>query len=223
MNKYDDQIERLALNPLSFSPVSIIGNVGSGKTYFLEKYRAQRQNIYKPAFEEWEEGEGVKIFNADEICKAIHSSFTSDNESAWIKMFDSVDVIIIDDFNKLYGKTTVQKMLFSYFLTCQRAIIVSSKTEIVGKGFSEELSSFLSTGAHIYIEDPDKEAKLDFLLTGLCTSGIQIESEAFEWLSNQNFISYAATKGYVKTLQLFATEEAISFADCVKCSKGYIY
>lgn len=40
MKKYDDQIERVALNPLSFSPVSIIGNVGSGKTYFLEKYRA---------------------------------------------------------------------------------------------------------------------------------------------------------------------------------------
>ena len=223
MTNYDDQIDIIAKNPLHFSPITIIGNVGSGKTYFLEKYRAQRQNFYKPAFGEWEEGEGAKIFNADEICKALHSSFTSDNESAWIKMFDSVDVIIIDDFNKLYGKTTVQKMLFSYFLTCQKAIIVSSKTEIVGKGFSEELSSFLSTGAHIYIEDPDKEAKLDFLLTGLCTSGIQIESEAFEWLSNQNFISYAATKGYVKTLQLFATEEAISFADCVKCSKGYIY
>ena len=131
MSKYDDQIERLALNPLSFSPVSIIGNVGSGKTHFLEKYRAQRQNFYKPAFGEWEEGEGAKIFNADEICKAIHSSFTSDNESAWIKMFDSVDVIIIDDFNKLYEKTTVQKMLFSYFITCKKAIIVSSKTEIV--------------------------------------------------------------------------------------------
>ncbi len=223
MYNYDDQIESLALNPLGFSPVVIIGNVGSGKTRFLEKYREKRNKFYKPAFGEWGAGEGAKIFNADEICQSIIDSIANGNGKSWRKIFASVDVIIIDDFDRLAGKTTTQEMLFSYFLTCKKAIVVSSKSEIVGEGLSEELSSFLSTGAHIHIDDPDKESKLDFLVTGLCTAGIQIESEALEWLSNQNFISYAATKGYIKTLQLFATDEPLSLANCIKCSKGYIY
>ena len=222
MNNYDDQIESLALNPLSFSPISIIGNIGSGKTLFLEKFRSQRQKIYKPAFGDWSECEGAKIFNADEILKAFVDSVRSNNNS-WKEMFSAVDLIIIDDFDKLHGKTATQEALFSYFLTCQKAIILSSKSEIIGEGFSEEISSFLSTGARIYIDDPDKESKLNFLITGLCTAGMLIENDALEWLSNQNFISYAATKGYVKTLQLFATEEPLSLADCIKCSKGYIY
>ena len=223
MNNYDTQIEMLAMKPLDYSPVVIIGNAGSGKTYFLEKFCEKRNKFYKPAFGEWGKDEGTKIFNADEICQKIIDSIAGGKCNSWRKIFVSVDVIIIDDFDRLAGKTTMQEMLFSYFLTCKKAIVVSSKSEIVGEGFSEELSSFLSTGAHIHIDDPDKESKFDFLVTGLCTAGIQIESEALEWLSNQNFISYAATKGYIKILQLFATDEPLSLANCIKCSKGYIY
>ncbi len=222
MNNFDTQIEMLVTKPLGFSPVVIIGNVGSGKTYFLEKYREKRNKFYKPAFGEWGAGEGAKIFNADEICQKIIDSIANGNGKSWSKIFASVNVIIIDDFDKLAGKTTTQEMLFSYFLTCKKAIVVSSKSEIAGEGFLEELSSFLSTGAHIYINDPDKESKFDFLVNGLCTAGIQMENEALVWLSNQNFISYAATKGFVKTLRLFTTGEPLSLSDCIKYTKGYI-
>ena len=138
-------------------------------------------------------------------------------------MFDPVDVIIIDNIQRLAGKTTIQQLLFSYFLTCNKAIIITSNSELNKKDFSEELISFLSTGAHIYIDDPDKESKLEFLVTSLCAANMEVENEALLWLSNQNFISYAAIKGFVKTLNLFSTNGTLSIADCIKCSKGYIY
>ena len=118
MNNYDDQIESLVLNPLSFSPVSIIGNIGSGKTHFLEKFRSQREKFYKPAFGVWNECEGAKIFNADEILKTFVDSVRSNNNS-WKEMFSAVDLIIIDDFDKLHGKTSTQEALFSRSL-CQQ-------------------------------------------------------------------------------------------------------
>lgn len=223
MNNYDTQIEMLAMKPLDYSPIVIIGNVGSGKTYFLEKYCKKRNKFYKPAFGEWGECEGAKIFNADEICQNIIDSIANGNGKSWSKIFAPIDVIIIDDFDRLAGKTTTQEMLFSYFLACNKAIIVAAKSEIVGEGFAEEISSFLSTGAHIYIDDPDKGTKLEFLLTNLCAMGINVEDEALLWLSKQNFISYAATKGFVKTLRLFTTDEPLSLSDCIKYSKDYIY
>ena len=223
MSNYDNQIESLALNPFAFSPVLIIGNVGCGKTYFLEKYRAKRNIVYKPAFGEWSDNEGAKIFNAEEICKNIIEAIYKSKENSWKEMFDPVDVIIIDDIQRLAGKTTIQQLLFSYFLTCNKAIIITSNSELNKKDFSEELISFLSTGAHIYIDDPDKESKLEFLVTSLCAANMEVENEALLWLSNQNFISYAAIKGFVKTLNLFSTNGTLSIADCIKCSKGYIY
>ena len=83
MPNYDKEIELLAMNPHEFSPVVISGNLGNGKSTFLENFCKRRRKLYKHAFSEWESGEYLKIFNARELFESLIESISMSNPKAW--------------------------------------------------------------------------------------------------------------------------------------------
>ena len=220
MPNYDKEIELLAMNPHEFSPVVISGNLGNGKSTFLENFCKRRRKLYKPAFSEWESGEYLKIFSARELFESIIESISMACPKAWREQFADHDIIIIDDFDTVAGRPTMQEELFSYFLTCNKAIIIATKSEIKEPDFSPELVSLFSSGAHICIEAP--ESMLDFLINQLAINEIMTTEDALLWLTQQNFTSFAAIKGFIKTLRLFKTDSAYTLEDCKRLVKSYI-
>ena len=135
MNGFETQIKILASNPLEYSPVIIFGNTQKDKETLIQKISTLKKS---------------KVFDAEEICKSIVASII-DGNNTWKEQFDPYDVIIIDDENYLAGKTTTQEMLLSYFLTCNKAIVVITKSEMTGNAFSSEFSSFFAGGTIIHI------------------------------------------------------------------------
>ena len=220
MPNYDKEIELLAMNPHEFSPVVISGNLGNGKSTFLENFCKRRRKLYKPAFSEWESGEYLKIFNARELFESLIESISMANPKAWREQFADHDIIIIDDFDTVAGRPTMQEELFSYFLSCNKAIIIATKSEIKEPDFSPELVSLFSSGAHICIEAP--ESMLDFLINQLAINEIMTTEDALLWLTEQNFASFAAIKGFIKTLRFFKTDRAYTLEECKRLVKSYI-
>ena len=220
MPNYDKEIELLAMNTHEFSPVVISGNLGNGKSTFLENFCKRRRKLYKPAFSEWESGEYLKIFNARELFESLIESISMANPKAWREQFADHDIIIIDDFDTVAGRPTMQEELFSYFLSCNKAIIIATKSEIKEPDFSPELVSLFSSGAHICIEAP--ESMLDFLINQLAINEIMTTEDALLWLTEQNFASFAAIKGFIKTLRFFKTDSAYTLEDCKRLVKSYI-
>ena len=222
MPNYDKEIELLAMNPHEFSPVLVSGNSGNGKSMFLDNFCKRRRKLYKPAFSERNNSEYLKIFSARELFESIIESISMAYPKAWREQFADHDIIIIDDFDTVAGRPTMQEELFSYFLTCNKAIIVATKSEITEPDFSPELVSFFSSGAHVRIEAPDEESMLDFLINQLAIDKITTTEEALLWLTQQNFTSFAAIKGFIKTLRLFKTDSAYTLEDCKRLAKSYI-
>ena len=220
MPNYDKEIELLAMNPHEFSPVVISGNLGNGKSTFLENFCKRRRKLYKPAFSEGESGEYLKIFNARELFESLIESISMANPKAWREQFADHDIIIIDDFDTVAGRPTMQEELFSYFLSCNKAIIIATKSEIKEPDFSPELVSLFSSGAHICIEAP--ESMLDFLINQLAINEIMTTEDALLWLTEQNFASFAAIKGFIKTLRFFKTDRAYTLEECKRLVKSYI-
>ena len=61
----------------------------------------------------------------------------------WKEQFTPYDVIIINDNDYLAGKTTTQELLLSYFQTCNKTVILITKSEMKGEYFLPELASYL--------------------------------------------------------------------------------
>lgn len=222
MKNYDKEIALLAMRPHDFSPVDIIGKTGNGKSTFLENFAKRRRTFYKPAFSDWKKDECIKIFNAREIAKSIIESISNRDPEAWRNLFLAYDVVAIDDFDVFAGRPSMQEELFSYFLVCNKAIIVTTASEIRVPDFSDALVSFFSSGAHIHLEDPDKKSKLEVLQDQLSLQTFTVTEDALLWLAEQEFISFASIKGFIKTLQLFETDTAYTLEDCKRLAKSYI-
>ena len=221
MPNYDKEIELLAMNPHEFSPVVISGNSGNGKSTFLETFCKRRRELYEPSFSKWKNSEYMKIIKSEELIESIAKSISADNKS-WRDKFIDDDVIVIDDFELLSGKIHTQEELFSYFIVCNKAIVIATSSEIRTPSFITGLSSFFSTGAHIHIDDPDKDSKLDFLTYQLTVNNLFVDEDALLWLTDQNFASFAAIKGFIKTLRFFKTDSAYTLEDCKRLAKSYI-
>ena len=221
MLNYDEEIERLAMNPHEFSPVVVSGNSGNGKSRFLEKFCKRRRELYEPSFSKWKNGEYMRIIKSEELIESIEKSISANNKS-WRKKFIDDDVIVIDDFDLFVGKLGIQEELFSYFIVCNKGIVIATSAKIRRPHFIARLSSFFSTGVHIHIEDPDKVLKLDFLTYQLAINNLFVDEDALFWLTNQNFASFAAIKGFIKTLRFFKTDRSYTLEDCKRLVKDYI-
>ena len=221
MPNYDKEIELLAMNPHEFSPVVISGNSGNGKSTFLHKFCERRRELYEPSFSKWKNGEYMKIIKSEELIESIAKSISADNKS-WRDKFIDDDVIVIDDFELFAAKLQTQKELFSYFIVCNKAIVIATSCEIRTPRFCSGLSSFFSSGIHIHIEDPDKDSKLDFFAHQLAVNNLSVDEDALLWLTEQNFASFAAIKGFIKTLRFFKTDSAYTLEDCKRLVKSYI-
>ncbi|MBE6537585.1 MAG: hypothetical protein E7673_06505 [Ruminococcaceae bacterium] len=222
MYKYDKEIETIAINPMAFSPVVVKGKTGNGKSTFLHKFSEKRSEVYKSAFSKWNGNEALRVFNAREIFESIIEAISNVTPKAWQDVFMPYDVLVIDDFDAFADKPGIQEELFSYFLVCKKAIVIATAQEIREPYFSAELSSFFASAVRIYIDDPDREAKSDFLFKELSISGLSVEKDALVWLFNQTFSSYAAVKGFVKSLMLFKSDVAYTLDTCQKIAKDYI-
>ena len=75
---------------------------------------------------------------------------------------------------------------------------------------------------HIHIDSPDEDLKLAFLTYQLAVNNLFVDEDALLWLTQQNFASFAAIKGFIKTLRFFKTDSAYTLEDCKRLVKSYI-
>ncbi len=226
---YDVLMKKLTTNLIDYSPVVITGNTGSGKTTFLEVFYGKLRSI--ACHDSCDENKGMcdgtsdkcaKLINADKLFKTIIEAISNRKSDSWKEDFEPYGYIIIDDFDRLIGKSTTQDILFTYFRECNKPVIVAAKTPIEGSGYNEEIIDYFSNGTHIHIDDPKRAEKLNKLNKILESSDISIESEALSWIREREFISYSSVEGYVKTLHLFSADTPLTLEECREHAKVYI-
>ena len=206
-------------------PITVIGKRGTGKTSLLWLVeRSVRPALWHhDGLTDKMKSKFAKQMDADELFEKMLDSIKSGKSNSWINEFELYRYIIIDDFDKLEGKKLSQEMLMGYLNKSLKPIVIASKNKIQGDGYIDELVDYFRSGITIQLDDPTKEEKLEHFVALLTLNELEIEEEALLWIKNQEFISYTAAKGYLRTLKIVSEESPITYEVCVANASNYIF
>ena len=212
------------------SPVVVTGNIASGKTTFLMTFNRvvrpfawhhdrvdEQGNLYPSMAKRF-----AKMIDAEALFQEMLDAIKSGNCNAWKHIFDPYGYIAIDDFDRFKDRSATQKMLFSYFSECNKPVIVASKDTIEGDGYIDELVDYFLSGVHIHLEDPTKEEKFEHFDSLRYLHKLEIEEYALSWLKTQEFLSFTAVRGYLKTLKNASDDSLLTYEICVANAKDFI-
>jgi len=212
----NDLINKLSHELEKYSPIVIVGEVDTGKTFFLKKLCENLVN--NSVVNEYTIHQSCDVF--DRMVQAI-----STNEMANLKQtFLDSGVIIIEDFDFFIGKQNTQEELFSIFKIAKSPIIISTTLTISHSGFSNELTQFFNAGTYIKLDYPSREDVTLCLRSLIEDSNIYLSKDAYEWLLNQDIQSFTKVKGIVKTLGLYSRNDKneIDLYECQNIIKPYL-
>lgn len=190
----NDIIDKLSKNLKYYSPVIITGDVGVGKTNFLELLREKLSG-------KGDESDPT-IYNAETVFNSMLSALRNADMATWRESFKTASVLMIDDFDYFSGKNSAQEEMLSIFNSLEVPIIIATKRMLSYGCFSDEVMRFLDNGVHIHLKEPSHEELSSYLMDLLEEHKISLSGEALDWLFKQNIESYAKAQGIVKTVAL---------------------
>lgn len=212
-----DLLKKAASNINQYSPLIIQGDAGVGKSFFLESLC--RELCRNGTIKEY------KIRNSWDIINSMISALCEKNMDAWRREWGSAEIIVIEDFHFLKGKSATLEKLYQILHSAAVPIIITTSLPITCENIiCEDLVAFFNEGTQIFLSAPSKEDIDEYLCSMLQSSGIRLTDEANDWLSKQLIPSLPIAKGIIKKLQLYqeSKDDVISVDDCISILQPFL-
>lgn len=212
----NDLINKLSHKLEKYSPIVIVGEVDTGKTFFLKKLCETLIN--NSVVSEY------TIHQSREVLDRMVQALSANDMANWKQSFLASEVIIIEDFDYFIGRQNTQEELFTIFKTAKCPIIISTTISIKNNGFCDKLAQFFNAGTYITLGYPSYEDITSRLKSLIEDSNIYLSKDAYEWLLRQDIQSFTKVKGIVKTLSLYGcdAENEMDLYDCQNIIKPYL-
>lgn len=212
----NDLINKLSYELEKYSPIVIMGEVDTGKTFFLKKLCENLVN--NSVVNEY------TIHQSRDVLDRMVQAISTNDMANWKQSFFASGVIIIEDFDFFIGRQNTQEELFSIFKIAKCPIIISATLPIKNNGFCDELAQFFNAGTYIKLDYPSRKDITLRLKSLIEDSNIYLSKDAYEWLWNQDIQSFTKVKGIVKTLSLYSRNEEneIDLYECQNIIKPYL-
>jgi len=163
----------------TFNPLFIYGGVGLGKTHLIQA----TGNTILSKFPD----KKIIYISADNFTSQFVESIQSNTTAKFSKLYNSIDVLIIDDIQFLSGREKTQDLLFHIFNNLhqlKKQIILSSDKppkEIVG--MNERLLSRFNWGLTVDVQPPDFETRIAILKNKSNKFGIDLTNEILDLIA----------------------------------------
>lgn len=164
---------------LAYNPLFIYGGVGLGKTHLLQAVgnAVLAQGPHKK----------VLYVSSERFMNEFVEAIREQKTQQFRKRYRDADVLIIDDIQFLAGKTKTQEELFHTFNALhgqnKQVILSSDRPPAAIPTLQERLSSRLAGGMIVDIKRPDYETRLAILEEKAQTRGVQVDSDALEFIA----------------------------------------
>jgi len=171
--------------PLSFNPLYIHSQAGLGKTHLLnaiswrvrERFRDRR----------------VLFITAEKFMVQFSAALKTRDTLSFKDYFQSIDVLLIDDFQFLQGKTMQQEFChtFNSLVDAKRQVIVAADAPPAQlESIDQRMRSRLAGGLVVDIELPEIELRRDILKARLAEArrkmpGLNVPEDALEFIANR--------------------------------------
>ena len=189
-------LTKLSAGIYDFSPVVIIGESGTGKTYFAKKLcNVLRDNGLVHNY---------NIKPAWEFTQSMIEALTNHEMNTWRKQFASSEIIVLDDLQYLSQKSASSEELYQFLCSVDVPVVITSSVPPTKEFFvCSDLVAYMSAGTHVNLNETLRTDTKEYLQSCLSDHSVNLTNEAMDWLLQQELSTIAMVKGIVRTLELY--------------------
>lgn len=196
--------ESIATNPAkTFNPFFVYGPSGCGKTHLInaighriKELHPEKRVLYLSAH----------LFTV----QYTDAQFRQNKINEFIRFYQSIDVLILDDVQELSGKTGTQNTFFHIFnhlhMNGKQIILSADRPPVAIKDLEDRLLTRFKWGMMAEIEKPTKHLRLDIITAKVEKEGLDIPAHILKYISDNVDESVRDLEGIINSLMAYSVE-----------------
>lgn len=189
----------VALTPGSspFNPLYIYGASGLGKTHIVQAIGHEVRERH-PELQ-------VLYVSTNKFMAQFQTAYKNGELNDFIRFYQMIDVLIIDDIQELTGRSGTQNVFFNIFNHLQMAnkqiILTSDKPPVELKDIEQRLLTRFKWGLSAKIDTPDYETKVKIIHSKAEGMGITLTEEVVTYLADNISANIREIEGALLSLK----------------------
>lgn len=195
--------EAVALNPAKtiFNPLFLYGASGVGKTHLANAIGTKIKELYPT--------KRVLYVSAHLFQVQYTDSVRNNTTIDFIKFYQTIDVLIIDDIQEFAGATKTQNTFFHIFNNLhqngKQLILTSDRAPVLLQGMEERLITRFKWGMVAELERPTVELRKNILRNKIHRDGLQFPPEVIDYIAENVGDSVRDLEGIVISIMAHST------------------
>jgi chromosomal replication initiation ATPase DnaA len=183
----------------AYNPLFVYGGSGLGKTHLVAAlaYHARQAN---PDLR-------VEFSTGEEVAERLHTAIASGQQSEFIRRFQEVELLLLDDIQFLTGQRETQTELLRLFNLMQgkgrQLVLTSDRPPSEIPDVDQRLLSRLSGGLIVDVGAPDFEMRLAILRNACVERALDFDTGVLEETARLPFANVRELKGALNRLSAF--------------------
>ena len=188
----------VALTPGSspFNPLYIYGDSGLGKTHIVQAIGHEVRERH-PELQ-------VLYVSTNKFRAQFQTAYKNGEITDFIRFYQMIDVLIIDDIQELTGKAGTQNAFFNIFnhlqLAGKQLILTSDKPPVELKDIEQRLLTRFKWGLSAKVDIPDYDTKVKIIRTKAASRNIAIADEVVTYLAENISANIREIEGAMSSL-----------------------
>ena len=188
----------VALTPGSspFNPLYIYGDSGLGKTHIVQAIGHDVRERH-PELQ-------VLYVSTNKFQAQFQTAYKNGEITDFIRFYQMIDVLIIDDIQELTGKAGTQNAFFNIFnhlqLAGKQLILTSDKPPVELKDIEQRLLTRFKWGLSAKIDTPDYETKVKIIRAKAQRMNVNISDEVVNYLAENISANIREIEGAMSSL-----------------------
>lgn len=189
--------ENVAKDPAkTFNPLFLHGPSGVGKTHLTNAIGTRIKELYPE--------KRVLYISAHLFQVQYTDSVRTNQFNNFIKFYQGIDVLIIDDIQELAGATKTQQTFFHIFnhlhQNGKQLILTSDRAPVMLQGMEDRMLTRFKWGLVVELEKPDLELRKNILLNKIAYDGLKIPESVVNYIAENVSDSVRELEGIITSL-----------------------
>ena len=189
--------ETVAKEPAkTFNPLFLHGPSGVGKTHLTNAIGTRIKELYPE--------KRVLYISAHLFQVQYTDSVRTNQFNNFIKFYQGIDVLIIDDIQELAGATKTQQTFFHIFnhlhQNGKQLILTSDRAPVMLQGMEDRMLTRFKWGLVVELEKPDLELRKNILHNKIAYDGLKIPENVINYIAENVSDSVRELEGIVTSL-----------------------